>query len=302
MSFLRTSLFTLGLTLSTPLLISCGGSSSSGSSSSGSDDYSFRCDNIPDYDYTTKTTHTVNQTAAAKLGTVIFAHGKTGWPESTFYDTFFSDLAAAGYDVHSLQMPWATNSWDGSSCQAINLLQDKATEFKGSGEKLIIIGHSMGGAHVQILAAMESSLDIDGIVALAPGHMPQLVTGFQNTVAVDVAAARSLVQSNQGDVIGTYGTPNGGITVSISLSAENYLSFHDTAVFADHRELYPDTYIPSLWIGGNADPLVSTYQYQTYFNRTGDPTNKNQFTLVDGDHLGMIANSGSTVIDWISSL
>lgn len=285
--------------LSAFLVVSCGGGSSGG----GSDDYSFNCDNTADYDYSSKYTHTVNHTAATKSGTVIFAHGKTGWPYSpTYYDGFFSDLATAGFDVNSVQMPWALNSWDGSSCQALNLLQDKAAEFKSNGEKLIIIGHSMGGSHVEILAAMDSTLDIDGIVALAPGHMPHLSTRFQTTVAAEVSTARSLVQNNQGSLIGTYQTPNGGITESISISAENFLSYHDIAIFADHRQMYPRTHIPSLWIGGNSDPLVSIYQYQVNFNLLGNPAGKNQFALVDGDHLGMIENSGSTVINWINSL
>jgi pimeloyl-ACP methyl ester carboxylesterase len=97
------------------------------------------------------------------------------------------------------------------------LIQKKAAEFKVNGEKLILAGHSMGGAHVQILSAMESTTDVDGIVTLAPGHMPHLSTNFQNTIASDVSTARQLVANGQGSTIGTYQTPNSDTIVNISL-------------------------------------------------------------------------------------
>ncbi len=285
--------------LTTVGLISCGGSSSSDSASTS---YSFRCDNIPPYDYSSKFTFSLNHSAQSRLGTVVFVHGKTSVPNASGYMSFFQELSTAGYDIRSIQMPWSLNDWDGSSCQGINLIQQKANEYHVEGEKLIVIGHSLGGSHAQIIAAMDNISNIDAVVALAPGHMPHLSAGFQNSVAEQVSSARNLVQNNQGNVIDTYTSPNGEFIATISISATNYLSYHDTLIFADHSKLYPQTRLASLWVGGNSDRLVTSYQYQRYFNLTANPSQKNQYSLVDGDHVGMIANSGPIVISWLETL
>lgn len=242
----------------------------------------------------------ITSTAGTATTTLIVMHGKTGSPYASFLQSFYTDMAAQGYDVIAPFMPWSSTTWDGTVCEAMAYIDELAGVEIANGKKVVVVGHSMGGVHALIYGATLPPAGVEAIVPIAPGHMPQLSSGFQSATAADVSRAKTMVSNGQGDVYDNFDTPNNGALVTLSTTPNIYLSYHALDQFPDIRAVLPKIAQPVLWFAGDADSLTTAYNMAAL---AGDITSANsEYQLLSGTHLGVVANTPAPLGSWLNSL
>jgi len=293
---------TVFLAILTLLLTACGGGSSSSSSEENPSDssYSFRCDPVEAYspraaDYELRTT------SPSVQSTIIYLHGKNGNPYGDAgANSLYSELNAAGFDVIAIYMPYGGVDWDGSMCDALEYIDTVVEAERASGHSVFLAGHSMGGAHAFTYGVKEARANVEGLISLDPGHLLHQSNQQQSDSASSVQQAKAEVQAGRGDQIGAYITRNNSTQVSINVSANDYLSFHDMDQFPDMYDVLPNIDLPVLWLGGQDGSFPSNYRYTTLFDLIN--SQNSNYVAVDGDHLSMRENSSQPIVDWINRL
>ena len=239
-------------------------------------------------------------------------HGKASSPLDPDLSPLYNGLANAGFDVIAPYMPWSNTVWDGSMCEAMNYIDELAAQEATKGNHAIIAGHSMGGAHALIYAATSPATEVKAIVALAPGHFPQLelplLTVFDPGTAASITSsidsAEAMVASGDGDVSSdTFYTLIPYLSnplLQISATAIDYLSYHALYQYPDINDVLPSIELPVLWLAGTEDPLTNLYDMPALFSRITSPNSIYQ--EVTGDHLSIVSNSAAAIVLWISSL
>lgn len=230
--------------------------------------------------------------------TVIVMHGKTGSPLSTHLPPLYTALSNGGYDVVAPYMPWSGLSWDGSMCEAMNYIDSLAAMEAAKGRAVIVAGHSMGGAHSLIYGATSPAAEVKGIVTMAPGHFPHLSNLMQTVTAASIALAEDMVSNGNGDTLATFDILNTGVTMQITASAIDYLSYHALDQYPDVYDVLPAITLPVLWLAGDGDSLTTIYDMPTLANLI--TSDFSEYMVVSGDHKTMVSSSGAPIIDWLT--
>ncbi len=242
--------------------------------------------------------------------TVIIMHGKTGAPSDPYLQTLYSDLSNAGYDVIAPYMPWSGTVWDGAMCEALNYIDSLAAQEAAQGNNVIVAGHSMGGAHALIYAVTTPPNSVNAVVALAPGHFPQVELPLLALIDPPTAAlvtasierAEASAAAGNGDQVDTFDTLVPDLAnplMQISTSASDYLSYHALDRYPHIHDVLPAIELPVLWLAGSSDDLTNFYNMPDLFNRISSPGSS--YVTVNGNHLEMVANSASAIISWLQS-
>jgi len=250
--------------------------------------------------YTPNTPPLITPSAGvAATTTLIVMHGKASSP--LYFLSLFNQLANADYDVVAPYMPWSDTTWDGAMCEALNYIDRLAALEVAKGNAVILAGHSMGGAHALIYAATAPAAEVKGIIALAPGHFPHLEGALPVSVASSIAKAENLVANGFGDQLDTFETlipdPNAPL-LTISVTANHYLSYHALYQYPDINDVLPVIRLPVLWLAGDNDQLTSFYDMPAL----SSVITNSDYYLVSGDHLGMISNTASPIDAWLFSM
>jgi pimeloyl-ACP methyl ester carboxylesterase len=277
----------------------CSSSGDSGAGTAPPPSYSVDCSSSATYAPVNDPFVTLSTGAPATVS-IIVMHGKTGSPYSDHLLPLYTDLSAAGYDVIAPYMPWSGLDWDGSMCEAMNYIGSLAALEAAKGRDVIVAGHSMGGAHSLIYGAAPPGGEVRGIVTLAPGHFPQLSNLMQTVTAPSIALAEAMVTSGDGDTIASFEILNSGVTVQITASANDYLSFHALDQYPDINDVLPVIELPVLWLAGDVDPITTGYDMAALFTRITSAGSSYQ--LVTGDHKGMVSNSPAPIVTWLGAL
>ena len=271
-------------------------------------EYSVDCSSYAIYTPGTDPLITLSPDIPARA-TVIVMHGKAGSP--LYLSPLSTGLANAGYDVIAPYLPWSDTVWDGPMCEAMNYIDELAAQEAAKDNHVIIAGHSMGGAHALIYAATTPAAEVKGIIALAPGHFPQLelplLTVFDPNTAVSITSsitkAENMVANGNGDQLDTFDTLFPDLDnplLQISATASDYLSYHALYQYPDINDVLPTIELPVLWLAGADDPLTNLYDMLTLSSRITSPNSIYQ--VVSGDHLGMVSNSTVPIVVWTPSL
>jgi len=249
--------------------------------------------------------------SAGATTTVIVMHGKAGSPLDGYLSPLYTELTNAGYDVISPYMPWSELVWDGAMCEAMNYIDSLAAQEAAKNMNVIVAGHSMGGAHALIYAATAPAAEVKGIIAMAPGHFPHLELpllavldpGTAASIISSITSAESMVDSGLGDMDGTFDTLIPDLNsplLTISATANHYLSYHALYQYPDINDVLPPIRLPVLWLAGDVDPLTTFYNMPALFNQI--TSQYSSYELVTGDHLGMVSSSATPIDDWLFSL
>lgn len=285
--------------LSVILFVSCSSGDDSGGSTTPPVAYRVDCSTSATYAPASPPVETPSSGSTATTS-IIVMHGKTGSPLSTHLPPLYTALSNAGYDVIAPYMPWSGLDWDGSMCEAMNYIDSLAVQEAVKGKEVIVAGHSMGGAHALIHGATEPPSEIKAIITLAPGHFPQLSTYMQTVTASSIALAESMVASGNGDDVDTFDILNSGVTMQITASASDYLTFHALDQYPDINDVLPVITLPVLWLAGDLDPITTGYDMATLFTKITSANS--DYQVVSGDHKGMVASSVVPIINWAGSL
>ena len=148
------------------------------------------------------------------------------------------------------------------------------------------------------------SADLAGVVALAPGHLPE-VGRLRSFVADAVARAKSLIAAGKGNVPQTFPDMAQGIPLIATATPIVYLSMFDPdgpAVIPKNAAAigaapHP---VPLLWVVGKLDPIDRRGPEYAFDAAAKNP--KSKYIEVFAGHLTTPLLARKQVVEWINSL
>jgi pimeloyl-ACP methyl ester carboxylesterase len=230
---------------------------------------------------------------------VILMHGKWGQPDAPHIQHLDKELRANGFIVMTPDMPWGhKRMYDLDYPSALSEIEALADKLRKQGaKKIIIAGHSLGANAA--IAYTASGKVADGIIAIAPGHSPNLGAA---RFAESVEAAQRMIYEGNGEVKASFLDVNQGKTRNIEMTAIAYFSYFDpnglgsiplSAAMANQP-------IPFLWVIGEQDRLLKhgpDYAYNLF------PTHPNNiYLVVSGGHRDTPIVASKQIIEWLNSL
>lgn len=229
---------------------------------------------------------------------LVLMHGKWGSPKSL---VGFASRVDAVCATTLLEMPWSRRrEYDQPYPVALQEIQAQVKALRQQGFQRVLVGGQSFGANAA-LAYMAYIGDADGVVALAPGHTPELMysRGIGKT-AVD--QVRTLVADGKGDERIAMEDLNQGQRRTITMAASTLLSYFDpqgmgnmpgsTAGFLKA--------VPLLWVVGTADPLYAAGASYAYDKAPAHP--KSKYLVVDAGHFDTPQVAVAGVADWLKTL
>ncbi|MDA1089736.1 MAG: alpha/beta hydrolase [Proteobacteria bacterium] len=241
--------------------------------------------------------------ADAKTG-VILMHGKGGTAKAKSpIGKLISTLEDAGFIVAAPDMAWSRSRGLDKDYEASMADIDEAVkELKAKGATRIVVGgHSMGANAALGYGARRDG--IAGILAMAPGHVPD-VAGFQKQVGHDYRRAREMVAAGRGDEVTAFNDFNQGTGNSITTKASVYLSWFDPegpAIFPKNAAaLKPGTAL--MWIVGENDNILKRGDNEDYAFNKAPAHPKNLYVVVGGGHMATPRIGAERIIEWLKGL
>jgi pimeloyl-ACP methyl ester carboxylesterase len=230
---------------------------------------------------------------------VVYLHGKGAWP-GALNGGILSSLRGEGALVATPEMPWSFNRRYGATYdQAMAEIDAVVAGLKAKGAKrIVIIGHSLGANAAIGYAARHPGLA--GVVALAPGHLPE-AEDLRSYVHDAVEEAKRLIAVGQGDVPRRFPDMAQGIPLSTTATPRVYLSMFDPngpAVIPKNTAAMGP--VPLLWVVGKLDPIDR--RGPEYAFAAGAKNPKSKYIEVFAGHLTTPLVASSKVVEWINSL
>ena len=165
------------------------------------------------------------QTATKNVG-IVLIHGKWGNPTGNI-KSLADALRSNGYRVATPLMPWSVKrGYDKPYQEAISELDEIVSSFKNHGmSRVFVIGTSFG-ANGSIAYAAYGKYPIDGVVAIAPGHIIDL-SRFSKIYSKDVAIASDMIKTGKGEEMGNFLDSNAGKRQQFDMKASTYWSYFE---------------------------------------------------------------------------
>jgi pimeloyl-ACP methyl ester carboxylesterase len=241
----------------------------------------------------------IGQTVAQEKNcAVVVMHGKWGNPQ---YIGFFGRKLEPTCDYKSIELPWSRRrSYDEPYPVALAEIKEQVSAFRAKGYKRVLLaGHSFGSNAA--LAYMAEVGDVDGIIALAPGHVPELM--YERGIGKnEVDHARELVAAGKGDETLRMDDLNQGKRESIRMSAKVLLSYFDPAGLGNMpattaRFKKP---VPFLWVVGTQDVMYQRGAGYAFNSAPPHPSSK--YLVVEADHSGTPDVATKDILEWIKGL
>src|SRR5260370_1836183 len=127
---------------------------------------------------------------------VILMHGKWGAPDKGIQPIEL-ELRGAGFVVVAGEMAWSQRrGYDAGFGEVMAQLEGEVAKLRAAGARKIVIGGQSFGANIALAYAARHP-DINGVMALAPGHSPERFANNPRMVE-RLAKARSLPAAGKG--------------------------------------------------------------------------------------------------------
>src|SRR5688572_9160469 len=161
-----------------------------------------------------------SSSAQDKLG-VVLMHGKQSAPDQ--HGPLADALVAAGFLVERPEMCWsARRIYDRAYLDCLLEIDAAVDRLKSRGATAVVIaGHSLGANAALAYGARNP---VKGVIALAPGHTPEL-RAAQPRIAASLDRARQLVTEQRGDEPSIFADFNGDLAINVKATGKIYLSF-----------------------------------------------------------------------------
>jgi len=228
---------------------------------------------------------------------IVLLHGKDGIP------SLLSGLADAlkknGFIVTVPEMPYSRyRGFDKAYEDTVSEIDRAIAEIRSKGAKRIFIaGHSLG-ANVALYYG--TKVQVDGIVAVAPGHAPE-AKRYASSVGGSVETARKMVSEGNGDKIGIFDDYNQGKRETRKVTAKIYLSYTDpqgpAVMPTNAAALKPGTAL--LWVVGTQDPMYQSGP--SYAFEKAPPNQNNKYVVVDSNHMNTPNVAAEEIVAWLKA-
>ena len=235
----------------------------------------------------------------AETGIVIM-HGKGGKNMGKAPTRILADfLSTKGFIVAAPDMPWqASRIFDKTLDEAMVEIDGIVADLKSQGaDRIVIAGHSLGANAALAYGARRDGLA--GVIAMAPGHVPEL---WARRFADDVAKARAMVDGGKGDEEADFQDVNQGRKTTYTMAAKFYLSWYDPdgdAVMPENAaNLKPGT--PLMWIVGEKDRMADRGEAYAFAKAPAHP--KSRYEVIGGGHGATPKKGKGEILRWLKGL
>lgn len=235
--------------------------------------------------------------SAAAVG-VVALHGKRGSPDASPNAEVTARLRAAGIPTLAPTLPWSRSRYlSGTWSTAMEEVGASVAQMKAKAGRVVLLGHSMGCPAAMSYAAGHG--DVAGLVLASPGHNP--FGYYKNTPKIrdSVDRARAMVQAGKGAEKATFYDNNQGDVFTVSVSAEQYLSYFDPAGPCDMRNTAAQITVPVLWIAGDADRVTQWGAPIAARLVHGD---KSRILAVSGTHGSAPVVAAGEIVQWVKAV
>jgi pimeloyl-ACP methyl ester carboxylesterase len=242
--------------------------------------------------------------AQDKLG-VIVLHGKQGRPgQNQGLSVIASNLQAAGAKVVEPSTPWDRGAWETINLtveQTLAQLDGYANQLRAQGaNRIVVIGHSLG-ACVGLAYAVERA-NLVGLVMLAPGHSVGGGGRRGGDLSKDVDHARTLIAQGKGNEIMSGSDFNQGNSITMTVRAGVYFSWHDPDGLASMGNEAPrlPAATPLLVVVGDKDPISGRAEGLIYKPAAKNPYSR--YVTNGAGHLETPMAATKVTTDWVLAL
>lgn len=238
---------------------------------------------------------------AADIG-VAFMHGKWGTNDrSSQIGPMLDAMTRAGYLVEVPEMPWSkSRAYDRDTSAAMLEMDAIVEKLKGRGAQRIVIGGQSMGANFAIAYASRRD-GIAGVMAIAPGHVPEL-QGFQASLKGEVERAKKSVADGKGDARDRFNDNNQGKEQKMPSTAAIYLSWFDPnglmVMPRNASRIKPETAF--LWLVGEQDSMAQ--RGEGYAFSRAPANSKSAYKLVSGGHGDAGPKAAAEIVAWLKTL
>ncbi len=231
---------------------------------------------------------------------VVLMHGKWGEP-GKHISSLAGTLSRAGFLVETPEMPWSkSRQYDKSYEEAMKEIDAAFDRLKAKGATVLVVaGHSLGANAALGYAAARPSLA--GVVALAPGHVPELPKSMES-FHDSVEKARKMVAEGKGEDMASFKDTNQGKIASITVRARIYVSYFapDGPAVMTRNTASIQGGAPLLWAVGVSDPMYVRGRAFAFDKAPANP--KNLYLELSGGHLDTPSLAADQVVAWIKGL
>ena len=239
--------------------------------------------------------------AADKIG-VVLLHGKGGTakPQSPI-GPLIAKLQGSGILVDAPDMPWSRSRFlDKDQPGAMAEIDAAVARLKKRGATKIVVGGQSIGANAAIGYGAQRE-GLAGIVAIAPGHVPDLPL-YQNSLKHDYRRAKEMVDKGQGKAVAAFADNNQRQISQVRVKARVYLSWYDpegaAAMPLNAAKLKPGT--PLMWVIGRDDGLIRLGKAYVYDRAPANP--KSLYLEVAGGHRDTPEIAAGQILNWLRTL
>jgi dienelactone hydrolase len=228
---------------------------------------------------------------------IVLMHGKWAGPPAPPIQGLTTQLRAKGFKVITPVMPWGQKRmYNADYPTALSEIEASVEVLRKNGAKRIIVAGQSFGANASIAYAA-SGRKVDGVMAIAPGHAPDL----QNFGA-SVAKARQMMAEGKGEETVSFDDNNQGQNRIVTTTAKIYLSYFDPdglGAMPRSAAAIPKP-VPFLWVVGTHDLMYSKGKDYVFNKVPKHP--QNTYLVVNADHSTTPVVAASQIVEWIMSL
>ena len=226
---------------------------------------------------------------------IVLMHGK--WAGPPALQGLTKALSAKGFKVITPIMPWGLKRmYDADYPTALSEIEASVEVLRKKGAKRIVVaGHSFG-ANASI-AYTASGKEVDGVIAISPGHCPDL-----DNFGASVAKARQMIAKGKAEEKASFDDNPQGQHRTISTTAQIYLSFFDPdglGVMPKSAAAIPKP-VPFLCVVGTHERIYR-YGKNYVFNKVPKHP-RNMYLVVNANHASTPVVAASRIVEWIMSL
>jgi pimeloyl-ACP methyl ester carboxylesterase len=230
---------------------------------------------------------------------VVLMHGKWGMPQSPYLKPVVHKLEPA-CQVKLLEMPWSRQRlYDKSYADALAQIRLAVNEFRQSGVQWVAVGGQSFGANAS-LAYMAQLGDVDAVLPMAPGHVPEFFYPITEARR-GIDAAHELVHAGQGDSLVEMTDINQGQRRSVKAPAAALWSYFNPQGWGN-MALSARNFrkpVPVFWAIGTFDPLYPSGSAAIYQQLPAHADS--QYVVVQANHATTPEAASEALWTWVKA-
>lgn len=228
---------------------------------------------------------------------VVLLHGKWGMPQSPYLQPVVHKLAPY-CQVKLLEMPWSRNRlYERPYADALTQIREAVATLRQSGVQWVAVGGQSFGANAS-LAYMAQVGDVDAVLPMAPGHVPESFYQVPD-VRHHIDAARQLVDAGQGDAVVEMIDINQGQRRPVKTSAAALWSYFNPQGWGN-MGLSAAAFrkpVPVFWAIGTQDLLYGAASTAIYQKLPVHPDSR--YLVVPANHANTPEVAADELLTWV---